>query len=278
MKTIIEQEVDCAFGKNHKVIVELEGQMLRNISCSCYSNRKEVMGFIKLGELQNATCFQAMEWLKDKFTNKQSYMFGYNSSPYSNTPLNSMSDNVRRAVNSERQARFTQKEHLKEIKRRAQEGIVTKRLNEIRERVLGNTARECYEINKEPSGYVFYLKTGKTRTKIANRIEGIWHVPHAVEGIIRNHPVKRNCPFCDVCGTYSHSVTKSHKNTIIKKTFIALQATSGPGIRMYHNEERNTLKDEFEPSKLFRYRKSATEHLGICRDPEIVIPVGDSNA
>lgn len=283
IKTVIRQQVNCMFGDDHEIIIHTTGECeLEKLTCTCYNNKKEVMGLATLGEQEYSTCLQAMDYFKEKFTEPNTpRQWGLPQHPYKNTPLHALQESIR--INNSRKAQKRLDIKIEIERAKETESVVARRLRQCLKEVVG-ILHVNYAITHEDEKYYFnIIKDGSQAWdtnvqayvinksngyhKLAVRENGVWHLLSNYETTILEITGKRKCSFCGVFGTYEHSKTKRHLSKVYKHTFIALQATSAEGLNKVRANRKVYTEwgEENWDEKLyeFNYRRNQKHILGV---------------
>jgi hypothetical protein len=282
--TVIEQQVDCAFGEDHKVLLELEQGKLSKITCSCYNNKKEVKGLIELGKLKHSTCMQAMDYFLEASLGKINHSMW--NSPYADSVIGNLPPMVKQNIGKVQGERARLAQEIAKL--REKETLIARKLREYMTEEVGQVNDNfavLYE-NKE-NVYTFnivrvgsgrswnaykqgYDEATGTFTPIASRKDGKWHLYKQWETLVEDNVGNdRRCRICEVYGGYDHTQTKGHKSKARKYTAMALQATSADGVKIVRANKANRGKEDAEGNSLyisdylFKYRKGTKRMIGV---------------
>lgn len=285
-QAIITQNVDCIFGHNHTITVEINADnTLGNVTTSCSSDSEETRGLILLGTDPMKTCLGYMECFIKHATGQVNYGSYSSAAPkeYEGTMLYLAAKPIADRIRRKQVERQQQKEET-EASERAQkeESLVCRRLREFMARpdVIGAAAAGFAILQEDDGRYTFNVKFDKTydyRTctyhaseslPLADRREGIWVVredwEHKQRIYNRTGSWGGKCVTCQAHGNRDHDDTKNHRKILVKKAFIAMQATSALGMQLIKQYESEECPEE--PLE-FKYRANQKQFLGVRMPP-----------
>jgi len=283
----ITQNVDCIFGHDHTITVEVNSDnTLGNVTTSCSADKAETEGLILLGTDPMKTCLGYMDcFIKHATRQVQFNSYGSPQPPsaYKGTMLFLAAGPISHEIQSKKNERQRLQDALatKEAERK-EESLVCRRLREIMAKwIVIGPAHAGFTIVQEDDGhYTFNVKFDaeydyRTQTKkpgktlaLADRRDGVWVVredwEHRGEVYHRTGSWGGTCVTCGNHGNRDHDETKNHRKTFVKKAFIAMQATSAEGMKLikdYEALETDGLREQ-EPLE-FKYRANQKEFIGV---------------
>lgn len=280
--TTIVQAVDCTYGDDHKISIALDEGRLISITCSCYTNRREVKGLTTLGGQKNSTCLQGMEWyLKTHVLKGQgSSMSQWNqpANPYRDAPIGQMGNTIRAAVQTVRGRRARHKQDMDALEEK--EMLVPRKM---REYIAGEVGRLNHlfavRYDKNENTYSFFIIAGSDSTwnphtqsyeekkdrkmRVATRKNGVWHTVPDWEKTVEKIGVANNCPWCDMYSSERHLNTAGHKSKVRKYVAMAMQATSQEGMAIVRANQKLRGTEHYRRDYLFKYRKGTTKMKGV---------------
>lgn len=290
----ITQNVDCIFGHDHTITVEVNSDnTLGNVTTSCSADKEETQGLILLGTDPMKTCLGYMDCFIKHATREVSYGSYGNQAPkeYVGTMLYLAATPIANEIQNKKNERRRLQDAIetREAKKK-EESLVCRRLREYMAKwVAVGQAHAGFAILQEDDGrYTFNVKMDdsydyRSQTKkpgkclpIADRREGVWVVredwEHRGEIYNRTGSWGGTCVTCQAHGNRDHDETKGHRKTLVKKAFIAMQATSSEGMRLIKEyEARDTDAARVEEPLEFKYRANQKKFVGV-RLPEGVKP------
>jgi hypothetical protein len=290
----ITQKVDCIFGHDHTITVEVNSDnTLGNVTTSCSADKEETQGLILLGTDPMKTCLGYMDCFIKHATHEVSYTSYGRTAPkqYMGTMLYLAAGPIANEIqNKKNQRRRLQDAISAKEAAKKEESLVCRRLREIMAKwIVIGPANQGFSILQEEDGhYTFNVamdarydyrtqttKPGK-HYPIADRRDGVWVVREDWEhgGSIYNRTGSwgGTCVTCGGHGNRDHDETKGHRKTLVKKAFIAMQATSAAGMKLIKKYEALETDGARAAEPLeFKYRANQKQFLGV-RLPQGVKP------
>ena len=288
----ITQNVDCIFGHDHTITVEVNSDnTLGNVTTSCSADKEETQGLILLGTDPMKTCLGYMDCFIKHATREVSFNSYGNSAPreYMGTMLYLAATPIANEIQSKKNKRKRLQDAIATTEaRKKEESLVCRRLREYMAKwVAVGPAHAAFAILQEEDGhYTFNVKFDdsydyRTQTQrpgkclpIADRRNGVWEVredwEHGGEVYNRTGSWGGTCVTCGAHGNRDHDHTNNHRKTFVKKAFIAMQATSAAGMKLIKDYEALET-DEFrkqEPLE-FKYRANQKQFLGVRLPPNV---------